>query len=333
MSPHADHPGTVHVVAAPTTQSCVSHDLGRLAPPLLLAHALRTGLTPTGRVIVVGPTGAAETARACGIESATGMTLAIGQPDLGRRAFRRLTGGAERIVCWSDELAPLARRMAELVELVSTNPDRCPLPPRHFARIVVLTDDDERRWRDRGGAPAAELAWLEGIGEAGRSTPNRIRTLRDECEIDDRVLLIAALSDRPARTDARGLAFLLSVLHTTGYPVCGVAPSIASNSFAALRHIRGLTDRYRFLLTERPLIDLLDSLDIVITAEEARNGSNAVLEAVARAHGVRVIRLSHKGRAGLKSTPGAVAPVLETLDAIMAERAAAPRPEGEPAHA
>jgi hypothetical protein len=327
VSGSSAHLGTVHVVAVPTTGTHVHNDLGRLAPPLLLGESLRAGRVPRGRVVVVGPTGAAETARACGLSPDCFLTLPVGRPALGRRGFRRVAAGVQRIICWSDELSPLVRRMADEVHLVSTDPDRCPAPPRHFARVTVLTEEDERVWRGRGGSPVLEADSAEHAPAGSLSPADR----RADLPVDASMLTLASLDDRPASTDARGLAFLLSVLHTTGYPVCGLVPSIAGNAFVARRHIRGLTSRYPLLLTERPLIALLRSIDIVITSDESKTGANAVLESVARAHGVRVIRLSHKGRAGLKSTPGAAAPILQTLDAILADRRDAPTLE--PQHA
>lgn len=326
MSGASDHFGTVHVVAAPTTRAFVPHDVGRLAPPLLLAEAIRRGLVPAGRVVVVGPTGAAETARACGLTPGCLLTLPIGRPALGRRAFRRIAGGVQRVMCWSDELAPMVGRIADETHLISTDPARCTAPSRRFTRISVLNEADARAWRERGGSPVIEPDWIGGL-------PANDRDARPDLGVEPSVLTLAALDDRPSQTDARGLAFLLSVLHTTGYPVCGVVPSVSFNASAARRHLRGLTSRYRLLLTERPLIALLGSIDIVVTTDEVSTGASEILESTARARGARVIRLSHKGRAGLKSTPGAVAPILETLDAILAERRNSPQAEPEAAHA
>lgn len=326
MSHNADHFGTVHVVAAPTTLAAVPHDIGRLAPPLLLAEAIRHGRVPAGRVVVIGPTGATETARACGLTPGGRLTLPVGRPALGRQAFRRIAGGVQRVMCWSDELAPMVGRIADETHLISTDPARCTAPARRFTRISVLNEADARIWRERGATPVIEPDWLGDPPADGEIT-------RPDLGVEPSVLTLAALDDRPSQTDARGLAFLLSVLHTTGYAVCGVVPSMSFNASAARRHLRGLTSRYRLLLTELPLVSLLGSIDIVVTSDEVSTGASEILESAARSRGARVIRLSHKGRAGLKSTPGAVAPILETLDAILAERRNSPQAEPEAAHA
>lgn len=321
---------TVHIVASPTTRTLVPADPGRVAPLVLLAHALRAGLCNPGPVIVVGASGAEETASSLGLTPAARVCLPLGVPRLGRRALARLLRGVERVICWSDELTPLVRGMADEVRLVSTDPDACPATPRQLAQITTLTEHDAQRWRLRGGTPETHDDWIEQIREHPSDTPPS--GLRAAHSISDSTLVVTTFADRPAATDARSLAFLLSVLHTTGYAVCGVVPSVAHNTHAARRHIRGLVSRYPLLVTERPIHTLLDGIDVVILPKEDDSAASLILEAFAGANGCRVIRLSPKGRAGLKSTPGAVAPILETLDALLAARAGT-QPVHEPAHA
>ncbi len=332
-SPASDRPDTLHIVAAPATARPVPHDPGRLAPLLLLAHALSEGKCPPGPVLLVGPEGCDRTAAACGLTHHATMSLPLGRPRLGRPALLARTRGLQRLVCWSDELTPLVHRAADEVHLVSTDPDRCPDPPRHFARITTITEHDAAVWRRRGAAPVRADTWVEALrASAPPSIPHHPRDLRDRA--DPGAVLITALEDRPAQTDARALAFLLSVLHTNGYPVCGLTPSIAANTASARHHIAGLVRGYRLLLTDEPLPALLGGIDMVVMPEEARTGASMILQAAAEARGCRVIRLSHRGRAGLKSTPGTAVPILQILDAILAERSAAATPAPpEPAHA
>lgn len=311
----ATHP-VVHLVGLPGTARPTPFDRGRLSPALLLAHAVRHGHAPDGPVIVAGPMGADDTARACGVEPSLHIALPVGEPRLARPGLRNRLGACERLICWSDELAPLARRMAEEVHLISTDPEQCPLVPRHFARITTFAERDARLWRARGGAPVRANHWLTELA-AEQTDRGSTSGVRAHAGIPEGTLLIASLADRPCSTDARGLAFFLSVLQTTGYPVCGLIPSVATNAHAALRHARGLGNRYPVLLTERPMVDLLGDIDLVVMPEEDQSGSSLTLEAVARARGCRVIRLNHRGKAGLKSTPGSVAPILETLDEIL----------------
>lgn len=320
---------TLHVVAAPAIARPVSRDVGRLAPVLLLAHALREGHCPAGPVLLVGPDGAARAAAACGLEHTASLTLPLGEPLLGRRALRRRARGLNRLICWSDELAPLVRRAAHEVHLVSTDPARCPAPARHFARITTLTDHDAAAWRVRGAAPVRADAWIDEIRHAPPALPRT--DLRRRLAIPDDQILIAALRDRPADTDARALAFLLSVLHTTGYPVCAVTPTVAANIAVARRHLVALVRRYRLLLTEHPLPALLHEIDLAVVPEGPPTGASMILQAAAEARGCRVIRLTDRGKAGLRSAPGAAAPLLDVLESIIQERGRHHRPE--PAHA
>lgn len=314
--PHREPPETCHVVAAPA-QSGRPGDVGRLSPLILLGHTLRVRARTNQRVVVVGPTGAADTARACGLEPTETITAPLGNPRMARPGLARRCRGAERIICWSDELAPLVRRMADDVRLVSTNPALCPLPPRHFARITTLTEHDTLAWRSRGASPVHAESWIREL----RDTPlGGVCSLRDQLVIDPGSLVLAELSDRPTRTDARGMAFLLSVLHTTGFPVCGIVPAVASNAHAARRHIRGLASKYRFFLTDLAIPSILSGVDLVVIAEQADTGSSQILEAYARARGCAVTRLSHRGRAGLQSTPGVAVPVLDMLEQILTAR-------------
>lgn len=329
LAPFPGRPDTIHIVAAPATARPVPHDPGRLAPLLLIAHALNEGRCPPGPVLLVGPEGCGRTAAGCGLRHDDTLTLPLGQPRLGRPALLARTRGLQRLICWSDELAPLVRRAADEVHLVSTDPDRCPGLARHFARITTLTEHDAALWRQRGAAPVRANAWVEAIRNTSVEPTAGVAGLHDR--LGPRDILVTALDDRPSRTDARGLVFLLSVLSTNGYPICGLVPSIAGNVHAARRHIAGLVRGYRLLVTEEPLPALLGGVAMAVMPEEPETGASVVLQAAAEARGCRVIRLNPRSKAGLKSAPGAAAPILETLDAILGERRAAET--GEPVHA
>lgn len=331
MNPHPQRTHTLHVIAVPATARPVPRDPGRLSPALVLAHAMAEGSCPPGPVLVVGPEGCDRTAAACGLPCDDVLTLPLGLPHLGRPGMMARTRGLQRLICWSDELAPLVRRAADEIHLVSTDPELCPGLARHFARITTLTDHDAAAWRERGAAPVRANAWVEAIRSTPVAPAPAVAALRARAGKSE--VLITALQDHPARTDARGLVFLLSVLSTNGYPVCGLAPSIAGNIASARRHISGLVRGYRLLVTEEPLPGLLGAVDMAVMPEEPQTGASVILQAAAEARGCRVIRLSHRGKAGLKSTPGTAAPVLENLDAIQAERRLAAAEAAEPVHA
>lgn len=322
-----DQPGTVHLVGAPPARPVTSHDAGRVTPAALCAACLRRGDYPLGPVVVVGGPGAHEHAVACGLSPARVVVPPLERPDLARWSLRRIAGGADRVVCWSDELARVGSRLCDNVELVSTDPGACRARPRKLARIACLTERDAEAWRGLGGTPEV--------------IPVPRRLLPDP---DDRVaavlpadaqgrIVFTPLSDRPTEADARGLAFLLSLLHETGYPVCGVIPVASANLVAARRHHRALHGRFRLLVSDRPLPDLLGCVDVAVMPDGVRHGADTLLEAMAAERGVEIVRLAHRGRAGLKSTPGVAAPILQRLDAIMAARQGATRNTPEPAHA
>lgn len=280
-------------------------------------------------VVVLGGRGARESALSHGLAPHTVLAPPFGRPDLARFALRRLAVGARRIVCWSDELARSAARLSRRVELVSTSPGACNAPARRLARVVCLTEHDAEQWRDRGASPEVESSLMPNP----RSWPSADRQeVRALLGLDASVLLFAPLADAPHHADARGLAFLLTLLHTAGYPVCGIVPSAAASIVAARRHRRGVGSAYRLLVTDRLLTDILPAVDIAVQPGTPRTGSEVLLDALARMAGAEVVRLSHRGRAGLSSTPGAAAPILDRLDTMLAARGVpavlhSPRPE------
>jgi len=293
---------------------------GRLTSAFACAHAIAAGAVPNAPVIVVGQVGAEAHAAACGLTVQARITPPLGQPRLGRPTLARIAGGVDRIICWSDELAPMVVGIGEDVELVSTLPDRCRVSIRRLTKVACYTDHDTAIWTTRGITPhrldlPACDPQTDGLSRAAA---------RARLGVDDRTLVFAALGDEPARTNARGLTFMLTVLDATRFPVCGIAPQTARNVIAARRHHRATGAPYRLLLTKRTPSDWLAGVDFAILPPRDDSGCDALLQRYAESFGCETVRLSHSGKASMGPSQGTGSEhesLLDRLDQAMVERA------------
>lgn len=332
MTPWREHHDTVHLVGVPGGSP---HTAGRLSGMILLGGDTRErlGLSP-GRVVLVGGGQAKADAAEFGVRGDRVVVPALGRTDplVWPWELRRLIGSAGSVVCWTDELAGMASRMSRRVTLVSTLPQACPANPRRLARIVCLSERDEHAWRAKG-TTAELLAAQSPVAPACDAARQHSRA---RLGVGPGVLLFAPLTDRPTETDARGAAFLLTLLHTMGYPVAALLPACASNMAVARRHHHGTGSPYPLLLTDLPIPSLLPAVDAVMTSHPPVTGSDWVLNHAAVAAGAEVLHLSHSGRAGLQGTPGAAASLVDPLDALLTKRGMPPLPRPrrpEPTHA
>lgn len=332
MTPWREHHDTVHLVGVPGRSP---HTAGRLSGLILFGGSTREqlGMSP-GRVVLVGGGQSAPDALGFGVRADQVVVPALGRTDpfVWPLELRRLIGSAGSVVCWTDELAGMASRMSRRVTLVSTLPEACPAQTRRLGRITCVCEADEQAWRAKGASP--EL--LPTPAPPAPASETVREQARARLGLGRGVLLFAPLTDRPTETDARGTAFLLTLLHTMGYPVAALLPSSATNMAVARRHYHGTGSPYPLLLTDLPIPSLLPAVDAVMTSRPPVTGSDWVLHHAAVAAEAEVLHLSHSGRAGLQGTPGAAASLVDPLDALLTKRGMPPLPRPrrpEPTHA
>jgi hypothetical protein len=324
-----EHHATVHLVGSPSLSDPITPAgrhlaPGRLTPAIACAQAIHAGLSPNAPVILVGQRESDRHARQMGLSLRHHLTPPLGLARLARPALRRVAGGVDRVICWSDELAPLATGMADNIELMSTRPDLCTVSPRRFSKITCYTDQDTATWTARGLIPERiDISTLQPVISTTASEARK--AARDLLAINDETLLFAAISDRPSQADARGLAFLLTVLNATGFPVSAIAPDTARNAIAARRHHRATDRPYRMLLTRRPTGDWLPGADfVVLSHESSRDGSDAILEAYCHSFGCQIIRLDQAGKPTIGARGDAHDSLLARLDRAMLNRTSTP---------
>lgn len=324
---------TLHLIGAPSMLSAVSARGGRweqggsrLTPVLAYRAAVERGLASNAPILLVGPAGADAHARACGLDIAQRIAPPVGIPRLGRAALRRVAGGIDRVICWNDELVPMAVGIAEHTELVSTRPDLCTVSHRKLSKVTCLTEHDAARWAER--QVTAEVIDLTSTP----TTPAERRAeARGRLGVPDDALLFAAIADRPDDADARGMVFMLTVLDATGFDVLAMIPRVAANSIAARRHHRATGQAYQLFQTERPATEWLAAADVVVLPRPGGYGADALLESTCRAFGCQIIHLDARGKPTIG--PGSAKEcisgqsLLDRLDAIVAHT------RGAPAHA
>ncbi len=296
---------------------------GRLSPLFAYQQAVRRGTIAHAPLTLVGPGGANDHAAACGVPPRHRITAPLGTPRLARAALRRIAGGIERIVCWSDELATLAVGIAEHTELVSTRPELCLLPTRRLSGVTCLNDHDAAVWSQRGIAPE-----ISDRTQPAPPAKHDRAALRARLGVDDRTLLFAAIADQPTAADARGMIFMLTVLHATGFPVQAIVPRNAYNAVAARRHHRATGQPYPLLMTERPPAEWLTAADVAVLPPPDRSGADAVLESACRGFGCEIIRLDAHGKPSTRpgwsaladAEPDAERSLLDRLDGMVARQ-------------
>ncbi|MEM9374327.1 MAG: hypothetical protein AAGA55_11865 [Planctomycetota bacterium] len=320
----SERQATMHLVGAASmlasrVSAIGSAHAGRLTPRIAYERAIRLGLSTNAPLVLVGPGGAEDDARASGIEPRHRIAAPIGSARMARSALRRIAGGIDRIVCWYDELAVMAAGIAEHTELVSTQPYLCSVPHRRLSGVTCLNQHDAARWAERGIIPNV-IDLTEAPIQPHRSRP----ATRERFCISSDALLFVAVADNPLHADARGLIFMLTVLHATGFPVQAVIPRGASNMVAARRHHRATGQPYPLLLTERPASEWLAAADVAVLPVSDRSGGDALLESECRSNGCEIIRMDTRGKPtigpGSDARSGGGQPLLDRLDKIVASR-------------
>jgi len=325
--PGADTGATLHLVAPPSW-SPRDHrpSSGRLVPSLLAAHALRdrapTGSgAPATTLVTIGDTDARAGARLAWLEPDLHAAPVLGRLRPLVRRLARLAAGRERVVCWSDELLPLAARLGIPCTLVSTAPHEIPPGAPRPERVLVADACDLDHWETPAARLERDLA--RGI-EHGSTAREGRAALRGAMEIPDDALLLGALEDNPSRVDARQFAFMLGLLSVTGYKVMGLVPRASARMTQALRHHEGLGRPFRFLIAEDPVTALLPALDACIVNPGHVSGSSVLMSQLIESAGVRVIDLSVTGRRGFSRSQRVASKILDQIDSIAP---AAPAPE------
>lgn len=318
MKTSASHHDVFHLVAAPSAIAGV-HSLGRTIPTILCAQAVEQGLTPPGRIILIGDSSCESQARMLGLKWDIRLAPPLGKPELLRRQVKQLTRNASRIICWSDELASLLSGISAQVDLISTAPAHA---PDHISkRITIRTfeQNDCDFWIDRSNSASVDTLLppiLDNLADSNRSIS------RASIGIHSDAMCIGVLADRPSDVDARELAFLLGLLNAAGYTLAGIVPNTANHLAAARRHHRGLGSRFQFLIAKDPITTLLPIFDALIHPCFDGTGSSMLIERMCENADVPVLRLKHSGREGLSRAPGVAGPIIEHLDEIIRSKKA-----------
>lgn len=310
-----DHHDIVHLVAVPSTNPDTK-PLGRLIPGILCHRAIQTGLTPPGQIVLVGDSTCESQAQLLGLQYTSRLTPPLGNPKLLRRRFRQLTRHAKRIVCWNDELASMLRGITADRDLISTLPTHAPSHISKNISIRVFEQQDREYWESR-----------EHIAEVDTLLPGVLDDIADDLQPIERATLgmnpdaicIGVLSDRPSDVDARELAFLMGLLNAAGYPLTGIVPNTASHIAAARRHHRGLGGKFQFLVIADPITARLPIFDAMIHPCFDGSGSSMLIERMCENADVPVLRLKQSAREGLSRAPAVAGPIIEHLDALVAE--------------
>jgi len=322
---HQQNTPTLHLVAPPSIQPNLTH-LGRTIPTLLLAGALRDSLTPPqphSRVIIVGDSTTKSTASALGLDFTDHFAPLLSNPKSLKRTilsrFRSTATTPSRIICWSDELTPLASSLASHfdipAELISTNPSSISKPHHSFDSIRVFEPQDHDWWLDHRHTCRTDQLLSAVIDPAEISFEHRAAA-RTNLNIDPDTIVLAAVADNPAHVDAREFAFLLGLLAVSGYQVLGIVPNTAKNLDQALRHHRGLDQPFRLMTTTDQLPDLLPLLDACIHPTDEISGSTQLINRYIERADIPILSLRHSGKAGFTRAQGTANHLLDQMDQI-----------------
>ena len=312
----------IHLVAAPSDRTD-AFSLGRTIPTLLCAQALEQGLTPPGRVILIGDSTCEQQATLLGLRWHERLAPPLGNPKLIIRQIRRLTANASRVICWNDELASVLKGIPAELDLISTSPTHTPAYVSKRVNIRAFEHTDCDHWQERKNTVSIDTILspiLDNIALTARSIT------RASIGIENNAMCIGVLADRPSDVDARELAFLLGLLNASGYSLTGIVPNTATHLAAARRHHRGLGSKFQLLVTSDPITSLLPIFDALIHPCFDGSGSSMLIERMCENADVPVLRLKHSGRAGLSRAPGVAGPIIEQLDEMLEHKT-------EPTHA
>ncbi|CAN0562759.1 unnamed protein product, partial [Laminaria digitata] len=114
--------GVLHLLSAPTRTTDQRPPIGRLIPAYLCAQAIAQGLTPPGRIVLIGDPQSERHARSIGLKPIVRFAPPLGRVQMLARTVRSLSKTASRVICWNDELAPLLRGLHAPADLISTRP-------------------------------------------------------------------------------------------------------------------------------------------------------------------------------------------------------------------
>jgi len=303
----------VHLVAPPDASGS-----GRLLPVALCASAIRAGHVPHGQVVIIGDTSAADTAKTLGIHRPQRISPILHNHRFCARLLRSSIPESAHIICWNDELAGFVADAGASSELISTAPHLAPRLPQSRTMIRVLDETDRDAWVDLGrdaildrDLPALVDSFSPCMDRAG---------LRARLELDPQTILLGALSDNPATTDAREFSFLLGLLSAAGYRVAGLLPASARYISPARRHHRALHEPFRIFTTTDPILANLPAIDLMLHINHHPSGSAHLLERLCENAGTPVMRLTHAGRKGLACSPGESVQLIQRFDQLVRER-------------
>ena len=290
-------------------------------PAYLCAQAIARGLTPRGRVVLIGDDSSERSAQAIGLKHHHRFAPPLGQINMLARPIRKLAKQSDRVICWDDELTPLLRGIPCPVDLISTRPDLATRRVSSRIHVRVFERPDRTVWESRNNQ-----AELDSV--LNRLTLDPIIPVqsysRSSIGIDRESISIGFLADRPSDIDARAVGFLMGLLDVSGFNLTAVVPHGASHLTAARRHHHGLGNHFRFLIAHDPIITMLPIFDVLIHPCYNGTGASTLIEQLCENLDTPVLRLTPGGRAGLSRAPGVAGPVIEALDDLLATRAPAP---------
>lgn len=325
MISSAPHHETVHLVAPPSESTSLGC-AGRLIPASLCASAIKDGLAPQGRVILIGDSSCQLQGTKLGLSWDTHLAPLLAKPLLLRRQIKALTQNASRVICWNDELAALLNTIQCPTELISTNPASAPTHLSKRIAIRTFTQRDADIWIDRGHSVVIETQMQ--MQASDESSQSHLRAdLREMLNIQHDSICLGLVSDRPSDVDAREFGFLLGLLNASGYSLTGIVPSAASHLAAARRHHRGLGSRFQFLIATDPMTTILPVFDALIHPTSDASGSSLLLQSICDKAQVPLLTLRPSTREGLSRAPGIAAPIIEFIDQLIASRDAIPSRE------
>lgn len=322
-------PGVLHLVSAPSRQERCRAPIGRTLPAYLCAQALERGLTPRGRVVLIGDQPSAHAADAIGLSHDQRLAPPMGRIEMLSRTLRRIANGFERVICWDDELAPLLRGIHCPADLISTRPDLARRRVSSRVQVRVFERADRAVWESRN-----HLAEIDSVLNRLVADPAPAGSPPDRAQlgIDPDSICIGILADRPGDIDARSVGFLMGLLNASGYNLTAVLPNGASYLTDARRHHHGLGHHFRLIVAQSPIITMLPIFDVLIHPCYNGSGASSLIEQLCENLDTPVLRLNHAGRAGLSRAPGVAGPVIEALDDMLASRVPDPSRTSE-AHA
>ncbi len=298
----------IHLVAVPSTEN-TTKPLGRIAPGILCAQAIKSNMIPDGQIILIGGRTCDDQARKLGLENTIRFAPPLGQPNLIRRQIKLSTKSSQQIYCWNDELVSIIRGLPIERHLISTAPHLIPRGSiSKQIKVRVLNDQDHIAWKNRGIECSVDRTLPLAIDRMNIEHLNENQNKNSLC--------IGVISDRPSDTDARELAFLMGLLNAAGHSLTGVVPSTSAHLPAAHRHHRGLQAKFKFVTISDPMCSWLHQFDLCIHPNYDGSGSSMLIERICKRAGVPVLRLKQSMREGLSRAPGVAGPIIEQLDQI-----------------